>query len=202
MTSINLLCVGLGGCGQTYFMNYLKNKKFKINNCDDKDYLKHLSCPSKLPNSINNIKIIYVYSKTFKSICSLFRRNWHNRQIKKLNISKNKKFENIDEYYSLVENNKNDYFGLKNHFLRWKIYKHNNPIYFLNLNNINKKELSEFLNCNIKSFDGLYVKNTIDKYNNLILKYPISYNFYKTIDEDIDKLSKEHNNYHNKFSGK
>ena len=120
----------------------------------------------------------------------------------KLNGNKNiLNFKNIYDYYCLVENNKNDYFGCKNHFLRWKNYKHNNPIYFLNLNDINKNELSKFLDCDVKIFDGLNVKNTIDKYSNLILKYPISYNFYKTIDEDIDKLSKEHN-YHNKFSGK
>lgn len=45
MTSINLLCVGLGGCGQSYFMNYLKNKNLKINCSKDSDRLKHLSCP-------------------------------------------------------------------------------------------------------------------------------------------------------------
>ncbi len=106
MTSINLLCVGIGGCGKTYFMTYLKNKKFKINKCDDSDYLKHLSCPSKLPNNINNIKIIYVYSKTFKSICSHFRRNLNNTKINKLNISKIKNFKKINKYYSFVEKKK------------------------------------------------------------------------------------------------
>tara|TARA_B110001469_G_C9644191_1_gene324913 strand:- start:2081 stop:2314 length:234 start_codon:yes stop_codon:yes gene_type:complete len=40
--NIDILVVGAGGNGQSYFMNFLKNNKININNCVDKDKLKHM----------------------------------------------------------------------------------------------------------------------------------------------------------------
>jgi hypothetical protein len=45
---MDILCVGIGGNGQTYFMNYLKKKSFCLNNVEDIDGLKHISTPNKL----------------------------------------------------------------------------------------------------------------------------------------------------------
>ena len=45
---MDIIVIGIGGNGQSYFMNYLQKKSFRINHLTDKDRLKHISCPSKL----------------------------------------------------------------------------------------------------------------------------------------------------------
>ena len=57
---MNILVVGIGGNGQTYFMTYLHKKSFRLNRLSDQDRLKHISCPSKLSDQQKKYKIIYL----------------------------------------------------------------------------------------------------------------------------------------------
>ena len=60
---MNIIVVGIGGNGQTYFMQYLHEKSFRLNHLHDADKLKHNSCPTNLNEHQKNSKIIYVYNK-------------------------------------------------------------------------------------------------------------------------------------------
>ena len=81
-----MLVIGIGGNGQTYFMEYLRQKSFRLNHRTDADRLKHISCPSKLSVKQKKCKIIYVYNKTFDAICSHYRRNHPVGQMRKIKI--------------------------------------------------------------------------------------------------------------------
>lgn len=188
---MDILVVGIGGNGQTLFMNYLHQNSFRINHRRDGDGLKHMSCPSKLTDKQKKCKIIYVYNKTFDAICSHFRRKWQITQMKKINNNNNIcRIRKIQDFFKLTENSLIDHFGCKNHFLRWFKYDFPNGIYFLNLNNINKDELSKFLNCDISKFDNfIFDSSKRHKYDDLKNTYPISNIMYSNIDNYIDDLS-------------
>ncbi len=196
---MNILVVGIGGNGQTYFMNYLQKKGFQTNNSNDKDGLKHISCPSKLPLLDKNCKIIYVFNTTFDAICSHYRRKWPKLQMRKINIKNNCDIIDVNKFFSLTESTFFDHFGCKAHFLRWYKYNFSNNIYFLNLGKINKYELSKFLKCNISVFNNLIFDDSKrNNYYNIKSKYPLSNIMYTNIDNYITTLSM----YRNKNSVK
>lgn len=185
---MQIIVVGIGGNGQTYFMKYLKEKSFQINNLSDNDKLKHLSCPSKLLNKHKGCKIIYLYNKSFDAICSHYRRKWPIKQMNKIKINNNCNIKKVQNYFKFTESNLFDYFGCINHFLRW--YKFKNNIYFLNLSKINKHELSNFLKCDKSIFDNLIFDSTKrTNYDDLKNQYPLSNIMYTHIDNYIDNLS-------------
>ncbi len=188
---MDILVVGIGGNGQTYFMKYLEDKSFRINPHNDKGREKHMSCPTKIKANKKMCKIIYVYNNSFQSICSHYRRHWPVQQMNKININNTCKITNVEEYFSLTENSGIDHFGCKDHFLRWYNYDCPNGIYFLNLSKLNKSELSNFLECDKSIFDDLTVfqRPLRKKYNNLEIKYPLSAIMYKNIDKLIDNNS-------------
>ena len=183
---MDILVVGFGGSGQTSFMRYLKKKSFRINDIVDKDRLKHLSCPSKLSVQQKKCKIIYVYSNTFDAIGSHYRRGWPVTQMRKINIRNTCQITKVNDYFKLTESSQTDHFGCKGHFLRWYKYDFPNGIYFLNLSEINKNELSDFLKCDKSIFDNLPSMPTKrTKYNHLKSKYPLSNIMYTNIDNFI-----------------
>jgi len=187
---MDILVVGVGGNGQTYFMEYLHKKSFRINNVHDRDKLKHISCPSKLTAKQKRCKIIYVYNKTLDSICSHYRRGWPIVQMNKIKNDNSCKIKKIEEFFKLTERSLLDHFGCEEHFFRWYKYDFPNGIYFLNLNKINKSELSKFLKCDKSVLDNLvFDSNKRHKYNDLKNKYPLSDIMYKNIDNLIDELS-------------
>ena len=47
---MDVLVVGAGGNGHSYFMKFLNKNKIITNHCGDRDNLKHTSCPSKIKN--------------------------------------------------------------------------------------------------------------------------------------------------------
>lgn len=196
---MDILCIGIGGVGQTTFMKYLNANLFQINHITDADGLKHLSHPEKFTNNPNNIKIIYIYNKTFDAICSLYRRNWAVIQMNKINGKENNKchIHNVNKFFQSVETTLEDKFGCKQHFQRWYLYNFKN-IYFLNMNQIDKIELSNFLKCDPNIFNELSFDNSKrNNYDKLKDKFKLSYIMYENIDNYIDNLSKYHNKlYH------
>lgn len=193
----NIIIIGYGGSGQTFFMKHIINKlKIKINRLNDSDKIKHISYPNELFNEyINNInkkiKVIFVINDTFTSVCSHFRRKWAQVQIDKLNNIyninlKNKNITSIEDYLQNVEKHNIDYFGFINQVKSWKDY--DGPIYFHNFNNPNYKELLNFIeleytNLNIEKIKYNIIEN--NKYEYLKLKYKNAYNFYNNLNQII-----------------
>ena len=191
---MDILVVGVGGNGQSYFMSYLIQKSFRLNDYGDRDGLKHISCPSKLSEQHKKCKIIYVYNTTFDAICSHYRRKWPIIQMNKINNQNTCKITNVEDFFTLTENDLQDHFGCKDHFLRWYKYDFPNGIYFLNLGKINKDELSNFLKCDKSIFDNLiYHPTKRANYNGLKSKYPLSNIMYTNIDNYMHNLSKYKN---------
>ena len=197
---MDILVVGIGGCGQTYFMKYLQEKSFKLNHWDDLDGLKHISCPSKLSVKQKKCKIIYVYNNSFNAICSHYRRNWPIIQMKKIKINNTCQITKVEDFFKLIESSLFDHFGCKDYFLRWYKYDFQNRIYFLNLSKINRNELSDYLECDKSIFNDLIYDPTIRKnYNYLKSNYPLSNILYTNIDNYINDLSVYRNGNSIKF---
>lgn len=145
---LELLIVGFGGVGQTYFMEFCQKQDIKINSTIDKDKLKHLSDPNNLKIKIE--KCIYIYNDPYKSIRSHFRRRWQKDQILKLgnpfNLSVND-YCNYQNFEKKVIENKTDVFGIENHFDKWINGNLPFPILFLDFNEIlnNTEKIDTFL---------------------------------------------------------
>jgi len=179
----DILVIGPGGCGQTFFMQFLE-KSFRINNFNDEDGLKHISAPGKLTDEEKKCKIIYVYNASFDAICSHYRRGWANIQAEKINGGKSSISSSVDSFFMSTEVDQVDHFGYKNHFLRFANEKN---IYFLNLNCFDKDGLSKFLNCEKCIFDDLKLDlKKRHNYDHLKIKYPLSYKMYTDIDNYIN----------------
>lgn len=191
---MDIICVGIGGNGQSFFMRYLESKSFKINQIQDFDGLKHLSTPINLDKKNKKCKIIYVFNKSFEAICSHYKRKWAVRQMNKIKIENRCKIMKMEDFFNLTEKTLSDHFGCRQHFLEWYKHKHQNGIYFINLSNINKKELSKFLECDESVFDNLNLNfSHRNKYNYLKNNFPLTNIIYKSIDDEIQKLSNFHN---------
>jgi len=149
--NIDILVVGAGGNGQSYFMNFLKNNKININNCVDKDKLKHMHTPEILKSK--NIKIkkcIFLYNDPLKSVLSHFRRNWAYIQLNKLGNIHNLKKEDLNDlktFVDLTEKYNTDIYGIKNQFDNWNNKNLPFPVLLLNFNDIldNKDKLNKFV---------------------------------------------------------
>jgi hypothetical protein len=190
---MRIIVVGVGGNCQTYFMKYLKNNRFKLNSINDIDDLKHVSNPAIL-EKYKTHKIIYIYNKSFDSICSHYRRKWAIKQMEKIKIKNTCTIKNVNNFFELTELNLIDYFGIKDHFLRYYKYNFTKDIYFLNFSKINKNELATFLKCDKSIFDNLnYDPNKRNNYINIKNKYPLSKIMYDNIDNYINKLSEYKN---------
>ena len=188
---IDFICIGIGGSGQTYFMRYLNKKSISTNNLCDKDRIKHISTPKKIPKKYKNHKIIYIFNNSFDAICSHYRRDWPVYQMNKINLKRNVcKISNVEKYFEYTEKNMNDIFGCEKHFLRLFNDKYNNNIYFVNLNNFNKIDLSRFMGVNKSFFDDFdFDISKRHDYSSLKKKYPFSNIMYKNIDKKIDELA-------------
>lgn len=181
-----ILVVGAGGNGQTYFMNFLKNNKIKINCSSDKDGLKHLSHPIYLKKNIT--KCIFLYNDPLKSVYSHFRRKWQYIQLQKLGnphkLNKND-VKNINIFFKLVIERKVDLYGIRYQFYNWKNTKLNFPIYFLDFNDVlkSKNELNNFLGVELNYDLFSYKKRTNNNY--------VIHNDIKKIYSDLYKYIKD-----------
>ena len=197
--NIDILCVGPGGNGQTFFMHFMK-KHFNIN--PPIEYksqifgLKHLFSPEKLEIDTSKLKVIYVYNNSFDSICSHFRRKWAPFQIKKLHGPKHvfTGYKDVNQYFNKTEQSLEDHFGIEKHFKQWFLNKKNLNIYYLNMSDLDKTELAAFLECNEQIFDELnYDKNKRHNYDEVKINNPLSTIFYKNLDTKMEQLSSYHN---------
>ena len=198
--NFDILCVGPGGNGQTFFMHFMK-KHFNIN--PPVEYkrqvfgFKHLFSPNKLEVDTSKLKVIYVYNNSFHSICSHFRRKWAPFQIEKLHGTNQvfTGYKNVNDYFNKTEQSLVDHFGIEKHFKEWFLNKKNLNIYYLNTSDLDKIELAEFLQCNQQILDDLkYEKNKRHNYDEIKTNNPLSTIFYKNLDSKMDQLC----NYHNK----
>lgn len=137
--NLDLLIVGSGGNGQSYFMSFCNKNKIKINDMGDRDGLKHLSHPDKMPSNVNIKKCIFLYNDPYKSIQSHYRRGWALVQINKLGNPYNLNETNaksLNEYNKQVLINQKDVFGIEYQFDNWYNTQINFPILFLDFNDI------------------------------------------------------------------
>jgi hypothetical protein len=143
-TILDLLIIGAGGNGQTYFMQFCQKNGLKINDINDTDKLKHMSSPNDIPANLQIKKCIFIYNEPHKAILSHFRRGWSYVQMVKLGNPYKLQSTNInplEKYINLVIENKKDMFGIEYQFNNWFNAKTDFPILFLDFNEIlNKKE--------------------------------------------------------------
>ena len=187
-----IIIVGPGGNGQTFFMKNIREFT-KINSVHDYDKLKHSPKPDKF---FNDKKIIFIYGKSFNTVCSHFSKGWFRIQIKKLGNGSNLNLDsikNIDDYFKLVEKKKKDLFSIEYQFKNWLNFKGN--IYFLDIKNINTKELANFINCKEDIIKNIKDKIKISqKYDDLRKKYNTANEIYTNLDNFIKNKSLIKNN--------
>jgi hypothetical protein len=170
--NLNALIVGAGGNGQTYFMEFLEKNKLKINSPGDKDKLKHMSHPNKIPKNIKIKRCIFLYNSPYDSIYSHYRRGWYKIQINKLGNPYKINFENINNintYNELCIKYNKDIFGIEYQFDNWfKKGNTNIPILFLDFNDIlNKKDIIDNFLGKRLNYNLFEVKERSNKeYNN------------------------------------
>ena len=113
-----LIVTSFGGVGTSFVLRFLSNYR-NTNNPADKDGFKHLPIP---PISFNrNIKFVYIFGNPKAAAISLFKRNYHYYQSKKLQRYKGNSISPIpqdmtlEEYAALLE----DKFLFRDHFFNW-----------------------------------------------------------------------------------
>ena len=187
----DVLIISPGGGGTTYLMNYFNNYiNLQTNSMYDYDTLKHISF-NRLDelNNINCGKILYLFNDPLLAIESHFRRNFKDRQIKKLgdpyDIAKFLSDDDKYRYYNEVINHNKDLYGFEKQF---NFYLNNNninkDIMFIDFNSIKKynKKLCNFLQITQNSFGKLENKLRASGYDEVPEKYKIIYNkLYKKI---------------------
>ena len=197
ISCIELLVVGPGGSGQSYLMKYLNEQGIKTNNFRDKDGFKHTHSPNKIPNSLINKPIIYIYRDSLDIINSHYRRNWSKTQITKISgntrLVNHNSINTIEKYYKLVEKNSIDYFQVYDHFIKWYYISKlkNLNIMFIHFDEILKNnKLKKFLQSNgfVMSFDNFIIKEKID-YSEMGELYPKTVEFYDNIDRNINDMT-------------
>ena len=199
LEDIELLVVGPGGSGQSYFMKYIKRHVF-TNHQDDFDGLKHKGCPTKIDNTYKIGKCIFLYNDPLKAIHSHYRRKYHWANILKLGNSNNLKEESVDtfeKYLNLVNKEKKELFGIEYQFLNWVQKEKNYEIYFLDFNDIlsKKQELCNYLKIVNTSFDNFEIRKRAKKPSETFYftNYPNVLKIYKDLYEKMKNISKEEN---------
>ena len=128
MKEIDLYVVSWGGVGTTSFMKFLSDNNFKINSPNDNDSfapgshygsgIKHIPHPNH--ERLKDYKIkkaIFIYDDVINSLVSLWKRNYHTYQVRKLSHNKN----SIPEEWTLEDyiNNDKDLFLFQDMFNNW-----------------------------------------------------------------------------------
>lgn len=149
---IDVLVVSIGGVNTTHLLNKLEECEIITNKKNDTDHIKHVNYNynKELINAYNPKKVIYIYNDCINSLYSLFRRNFHWAQIKKLTNNKNilpDDIKTVEDYLNYCKNI--DLFHILLHFNSWFTQK-KYPIMFVNsskmYNEKNQKIIRNFLN--------------------------------------------------------
>jgi hypothetical protein len=199
LKDIELLVVGPGGSGQSYFMKYIKRHVF-ANHQDDFDGLKHKGCPTKIDSSYKIGKCIFLYNDPLKAIHSHYRRKYQWENILKMGNLNNLKEKDVDtfkKYLDLTNKEKRDLFGMEYQFLNWVQKEKSYEIYFLDFNDImdKKEELCNYLKIKNTSFDNFEIRKRAKKPNETFYftKYPNVLKVYNDLYEKMKNISKEEN---------
>jgi len=197
---IDVLVVGAGGNGQTYFMEFLEANGLSTNKLDDSDKLKHMFTPNLIQNNSFIKKCIFVYNKPYEAIQSHYRRGWQFIQLKKLGNPYHfldTQMNNLENYNKLVIQNKFDLFGIEYQFCNWYKLRHSFPILFLDFNEVlsQKHIINAFLQKEL-NYSIFKVKDRIchDSNNPIIRRVYAGLYYYikdksKTHNEEILKLN-------------
>ena len=184
---IDVLVVGSGGNGQTYFISFLNKNKIITNDIFDRDKIKHASHPSKVEHKIIK-KCIFLYNDPFKSILSHYRRNWPYIQMRKLGNPYKLSKSDITPINKLLKHTTDkgeDVFGIKHQFDNWINADVNFPILFLDFNNILESEdiLNKFIGkkLNYTFFENRLRNSTLNNniHPTIIKMYTDLYDYIK-----------------------
>ena len=143
-----VLLISPGGCACTAVIKFLKNHVKEINASNDIDNLKHTLPWNPLIKEYNPTHIIYIYGDLDKAARSLFRRDYQNKQYRKLhNIYNNNNipvpFNNFNQYTRIVQQSRTEPLGILNHYNAWKEVPN---VFFIHYENIPKSlEIDDFL---------------------------------------------------------
>jgi hypothetical protein len=144
--NIDVLVASYGGVGTTFLTNFISKYK-RTNHPYDDDGFKHLPIP---PISFNpNIRFVYVVGDPIMAVISLFRRNYHYMQSRKLQRFQTSSLSPIALNMSLKEyvSSEIDLLLLRSHFFNWyeKFLVH--PTMFIQYERIwdNVEQLISFL---------------------------------------------------------
>jgi hypothetical protein len=145
--NLDLVISSFGGAGTTLLINFFNNY-FRTNSYRDYDRLKHLPYP---PLSFKkNQKFIYLFGDPVHATISLFRRNFHRSQSKKILDGLRIKQQPLPTVITLEEYASQgvDRFYLRDHFMNWYRSSHSHPILFIRYETLyqNLDTLFEFLN--------------------------------------------------------
>ena len=144
---MEVVVASAGGVGTTFLINFIAQHR-RVNHFDDEDGIKHLPV---LPVSFNKeLKLIYVYGNPQLAAMSLFRREYHHRQSKKLRKCVSNAPPAIADSVTLEEYAANgiDAFYFRDHFFNWyDTYLSSFPTLFLRYETLfeNVNPLFEFL---------------------------------------------------------
>jgi hypothetical protein len=107
-----------GGVGTSAFIEWISENNLKVNCRSDKDHIKHLNNPlNKRLEKVKIKKAIFIYDDPINSVISLFKRNYHEAQSKKLNDGKSYISGDWD-IYKYWENDQ-DFFQFQQHYINW-----------------------------------------------------------------------------------
>jgi hypothetical protein len=190
---LDVLIVGAGGNGQTYFMEFLQKNGFNINKLDDSDKFKHMCSPSKIHNLNFINRIIFIYNKPYEAIQSHYRRKWSFIQMQKLGnpyCFNEDQIDTLQKYNELVIKNKLDLFGIEYQFYNWYKSRDLLPILFMDFNEVldQKHILNAFLKKELDySIFNYAHRNCVDSEN------PVIKQLYQKLYYDIKENAENHN---------
>lgn len=153
--TIDVLVVGPGGSGQTYFIDFLQKNGLKTNCILDSDGLKHLSRPEQLHEQIHEHihikKCIFLFNHPYRTVLSHYRMGWNQMQMIKLGDPFHVNHLNIADFHRCVMQNKADVFGIEHQFRCWTKNIHPFPTLFLDFNYTlaSKDQINRFLGVSL-----------------------------------------------------
>lgn len=191
MAELDVLIVGTGGCGQTYFMQVV-SEHLRTNHVHDFDRLKH--APDPFDARFKGYKIkrcVYIYNDPFDAVCSHFRRRWPLIAVSKFgNTSKlsASHVASVETYLALVEKNGRDLFSLDSHFTAWFEARKKTPypIMFVNFRDMDTTAVAEFIGLDPSKLK-IEIKERSD-YSCLRAKYPIAVSVYQRLFEKFESM--------------
>jgi hypothetical protein len=128
--NIDILVVGMGGCGNTSMIKYLNSKNIKVNHIGNKDNFKHMLKPHEYDYKCK--KVIFVYGDLPRSIYNHYRR-WKNVNMHFKNLHTHLPPTYAQFVNKVCQQNK-DISRLYEQFINWCSGQSKQPVFMLNFN--------------------------------------------------------------------